>query len=220
MMTPFMLGLMGASMISGRIMQRTGRYKVFPIMGTVVMFVGMLLFATLGVDTPIEQAMVYMVVFGIGLGLTMQTLVIAVQNALPPQDMGLSTSSITFFRSMGGTFGAAVALSVLFGSLRGHIIERAERAGFPPAAMDAIRTVSLDNTGNFDALSGPAKRVILEGFADSMQVVFLTVALVIIPAFIGSLFIRERPLRQLGGLAEQRSVTEEAERRMAETTVV
>jgi EmrB/QacA subfamily drug resistance transporter len=219
-MTPFMAGIMGASMISGRIMQRTGRYKVFPIVGTVVMFVGMLLFATLDVDTPIPQAMVYMVVFGIGLGLTMQTLVIAVQNALPPQDMGLSTSSITFFRSMGGTFGAAVSLAVLFGSLRGHIVDRAQAAHFPAAAIRAIRTVSLDNTGNFDKLPPAAKRVILEGFADSMQVVFVTVAAVTVAAFIGTLFIKERPLRQLGGLAAQRSVTEEGERRMAETTVL
>ena len=220
MMTPFMLGLMGSSMTSGRIMRHTGRYKVFPIVGTAVMFVGMLLFATLTVDTPIPQAMAYMVVMGVGLGLTMQTLVIAVQNALPPQDMGLSTSSITFFRSMGGTFGAAVALAVLFGSLRGHIIDRAQQAHFPAAAIKAIRTVSLDNTGNFDRLPPAAKRVILEGFADSMHVVFLTVACVIVPAFIGSWFIKERPLRQMGGLEAQRSVSEEGERRMAETTVL
>ena len=220
MMTPFMLGLMGASLTCGRIMRHTGRYKIFPNIGTVIMFGGMLLFSTLGVDTPIPQAMVYMVVFGVGLGMTMQTLVIAVQNALPPKDMGLSTSSITFFRSMGGTFGAAVALAVLFGSLRGHILDRAQQAHFPSAALTAIRTVSLDNTGNFKALPAAARRVILEGFADSMHVVFLTVACVIVPAFIGSLFIRERPLRQFGGLEAQRSVSQEGERRMAETTVL
>lgn len=220
MMTPFMLGLMVASMVSGRVLRRTGRYKLFPVVGTVVMFVGMLLFSTLDVDTPLSRVMAFMVVFGVGLGLTMQTLVIAVQNALPPQDMGLSTSSITFFRSMGGTFGAAVSLAVLFGSLRSNIIERAEAAGFAPAAIQAIRTVSLDNTGNFDKLSAPAKRVILEGFSDSMHTVFLTVAFVIVPAFIGALFIKERPLREHGGLAEQRNVTDEAERRMAETTVL
>jgi MFS family permease len=219
MMTPFMAGLMGTSLVIGRIMRKTGRYRVFPIFGTAIMFVGMLLFSTLGVDTPIPQVMAYMVVFGIGLGATMQMLVIAVQNALPPQDMGLSTSSITFFRSMGGTFGAAVSLAVLFGSLRGHIVERAEAAGFPPSALNALRTVSLDNTGNFDKLSAPVKRAILEGFADSMQSVFLIVACVIVPAFIGTLFIKERPLREHGGIASQ-NMADEGERRMAETTVV
>jgi EmrB/QacA subfamily drug resistance transporter len=220
MMTPFMAGLMGASLLTGRIMQHTGRYKVFPIVGTVVMFVGMVMFASLTVDTPIPQAMVYMVVFGAGLGMTMQTLVIAVQNALPPQDMGLSTSSITFFRSMGGTMGAAVSLAVLFGSLRGNIVARAQDAHFPTTALKAIKTVSLDNTGNFNALSAQAKRAVLQGFADSMHTVFVVVACVIVPAFIGSLFIRERPLRQHGGIAAQRSTAEDGERAMAETTIV
>ncbi|MCW2542941.1 MAG: transporter [Frankiales bacterium] len=220
MMTPFMAGLMGASLTTGRIMRHTGRYKVFPIVGTAVMFVGMLLFSTLGVDTPIPQVMTYMVVFGIGLGLTMQTLVIAIQNALPPQDMGLSTSSITFFRSMGGTFGAAVSLAVLFGSLRGHILDRAEAAHFPPLALKAIRTVSLDNTGNFNGLPAQAKRVILQGFADSMHGVFITVACVIVPAFFLTFFITERPLRQHGGLESQAGMSEEGERRMAETAVL
>ena len=220
LMTPFMAGLMGASLVTGRFMQRTGRYKLFPIIGTAVMFVGMLLFSTLTVDTPIPQVMAFMVVFGAGLGLTMQMLVIAVQNALPPQDMGLSTSSITFFRSMGGTLGAAVSLAVLFGSLRGNILDRAQQAHFPAFALKAIKTVSLDNTGNFSKLPGPAKRVILEGFSDSMHAVFITVAIVIVPAFIGTFFIREVPLRTEGGIAAQRTVHEDGDRALAETAVV
>jgi EmrB/QacA subfamily drug resistance transporter len=220
MMTPFMAGLMGASMITGRVMQRTGRYKKFPIAGTFVMFVGMLLLATLTADTPLWQVMAYTVVFGIGLGLTMQMLVIAVQNTLPPQDMGLSTSSITFFRSMGGTLGAAVSLGVLFGSLRGNIIDRAVEAGFPPAAVDALRTVSLDNTDKFTLLPEAAQRAILDGFADSMQTVFITVACVIVPAFIGTFFIREVPLRTQSGLEAQRSAEPEGDRALAETAVL
>jgi EmrB/QacA subfamily drug resistance transporter len=219
-MTAFMAGLMGSSMITGRIMQRTGRYKIFPVVGTAIMFVGMLLFASLGVDTPIPQIMAYMVVMGVGLGLTMQMLVIAVQNALPPQDMGLSTSSVTFFRSMGGTLGAAVSLAVLFGSLRGNILDRAQHAGFPQAALNAIRNVSLDNTENFSKLPQAAQRVVLEGFADSMRTVFLVVAAVVIPAFIGSLFIKEVPLRSEGGLEAQRSAESQGERAMAETAIV
>ncbi len=219
-LTALMAGLMGSSLTVGRIMQRTGRYKIFPIFGTAIMFVGALLFSTLSLTTPIPQVMSYMVVMGIGLGLTMQMLVIAVQNALPPSDMGLSTSSVTFFRSMGGTLGAAVSLGVLFGSVRGNILDRAAEAHFPAAALHAIRTVSLDNTGNFSKLPAAARNVVLSGFADSMDTVFLVVAAACIPAFIGTFFIKEVPLRSQGGLAAQRSATDDGDLAMAETAVV
>ena len=219
-LTAFMAGLMGSSLTVGRVMQRTGRYKIFPIFGTAVMFVGAVLFSTLSLTTPIPQVMGYMVVMGIGLGLTMQMLVIAVQNALPPSDMGLSTSSVTFFRSMGGTLGAAVSLGVLFGSVRSNILDRAAEAHFPAAALQAIRTVSLDNTGNFSTLPAAAKNVVLSGFADSMDTVFLVVAAVCIPAFIGTFFIKEVPLRSQGGLAAQSTTTDDGDRAMAETAVV
>lgn len=219
-LTALMAGLMGSSLTVGRIMQRTGRYKIFPIFGTAIMFVGALLFSTLSLTTPIPQVMSYMVVMGIGLGLTMQMLVIAVQNALPPSDMGLSTSSVTFFRSMGGTLGAAVSLGVLFGSVRGNILDRAAEAHFPAAALHAIRTVSLDNTGNFSKLPVAARNVVLSGFADSMDTVFLVVAAACIPAFIGTFFIKEVPLRSQSGLAAQRSATDDGDLAMAETAVV
>ena len=219
-LTALMAGLMGSSLTVGRIMQRTGRYKIFPIFGTAIMFVGALLFSTLSLTTPIPQVMSYMVVMGIGLGLTMQMLVIAVQNALPPSDMGLSTSSVTFFRSMGGTLGAAVSLGVLFGSVRGNILDRAAEAHFPAAALHVIRTVSLDNTGNFSKLPVAARNVVLSGFADSMDTVFLVVAAACIPAFIGTFFIKEVPLRSQGGLAAQRSATDDGDLAMAETAVV
>jgi EmrB/QacA subfamily drug resistance transporter len=218
MMTPFMAGLMITSLIVGRIMQRTGRYKVFPIIGTAVLFVGMLLFSTLKYDTPIPQAMAYMVVVGIGLGLTMQMLVIAVQNALPPQDMGLSTSSVTFFRSMGGTLGAAVALAVLFGTVLGNIKDRLTEAGLPSAS---VNSTGLDNTTELLAkLPAPIKTIVLEGFADSMHTVFLVVAAVVVPAFIGTFFIKEVPLRTQSGLAAQRSGETDGELAMAESAVV
>ncbi|MGZ6792371.1 MAG: MFS transporter, partial [Mycobacteriales bacterium] len=216
----FMFGLMGSSLVVGRAMQRTGRYKVFPIFGTAVMFVASLLFSTLGYDTPLPKVMGFMVVMGVGLGLTMQMLVIAVQNALPPKDMGLSTSAVTFFRSMGGTLGAAVSLGVLFGTVRGNILDRATEAHFPTAALQAIKTVSLNNTTAFDKLPPQVKRVVLSGFADSMDTVFLVVAAVCIPAFIGTFFIKEVPLRSQGGLAAQRSTTDEGDLALAETAVL
>lgn len=207
-LVPLMVGIILTSGVSGRIMMRTGRYKVFPIVGTAVMTLSMLLFATLEVDTPLWQTMVYMAVMGGGLGLCMQTLVISVQNALPPQDMGVATSSVTFFRSMGGTFGAAMALSILFGSVSSNIASRAAAAGLPQSVIRRFGEVSaLNDTSVIATLPPAVRRVILEGFADSMQTVFLTVAVLLVPAFVLSFLITEVPLRAHGGIAAAEAAT-------------
>jgi EmrB/QacA subfamily drug resistance transporter len=199
---PLMVGIIVTSAVSGRIMMKTGRYKIFPILGTAIMFVSMLMFSTLSVDTPLWQTMTFMAIMGGGLGLSMQTLVISVQNALPPQDMGVATSSVTFFRSMGGTFGVAIALAILFGSLAGNIRDRALAAHLPKAVLDQFQHASALNDTSVIATLPPAiRRVVLEGFADSMDTVFLTVAFLLIPAFILSFFIKEVPLRTQGGIA-------------------
>jgi EmrB/QacA subfamily drug resistance transporter len=225
-MIPFMAGIIASSFTTGRIMSRTGRYKIFPILGTAVMAVAMLLFSTLTVDTPIPRAMLFMVIMGMGLGLSMQTLVISVQNALPPRDMGIATSSVTFFRSMGGTFGVAAALALLFGSLAGNIRDRAVAAGLPPEIIAKFKSAtSLNDTSIIATLPPTVRRVVLEGFADSMHTVFLTTFFLLIPAFILAFFIKEQPLRSMGGLAAQRAEAEAAsvsaeDRAKAETAVL
>jgi hypothetical protein len=161
-----------------------------------------------------------MLVMGIGLGLTMQMLVIAVQNCLPPQDMGLSTSSVTFFRSMGGTLGAAVSLGVLFGTVRDNIHQRVAEAHLGPVDLLSLKNLSLEDTTTLSSLSEPARRVVLSGFADSMHTVFLVVAAVVVPAFIGTFFIREVPLRDESGLEATRTAEDQGERAMAETAIV
>ncbi len=202
LLIPLMVGIIITSAISGKVMSRTGRYKKLPVTGTAVMFVAVLLFATLQVDTPVWQASTYMAVMGAGLGLSMQTLVISVQNALPPRDMGVATSSVTFFRSMGGTFGAAIALAVLFSTLAHNIQDRARAAGLPQAVIDRFGSATaLNDTSVIATLPAPVRRAVLEGFADSMHTVFLTVAVLLVPAFLLSLRIKEIPLRASGGLA-------------------
>ena len=200
-LTPLMLGIFVTSSVSGIFMKRTGRYKPLPIAGTALMFLALVLMSTLGVDTPLWQAMTYMVLMGMGLGLSMQTLVIAVQNALPPADMGVATSSVTFFRSLGGTLGAAVSLAILFGSLAGNIQDRARAAGLPQAVVDRFSSASsLNDSSVIATLPDAVRQVVLQGFADSMQMVFAVVAALLVPAFVLSLLTKEIPLRAHGGM--------------------
>src|SRR5262249_15588608 len=105
---PLMAGLLVAAILSGRAISRLGRYKVFPIAGTAVLVVGMYLLSLLRVGTAPWLASVYMLVVGVGIGLVMQVLVLVVQNDAKPQETGVATSTATFFRSVGGSFGVAI----------------------------------------------------------------------------------------------------------------
>ena len=221
---PLMVGILVTSTLSGAVMSRTGRYKPLPVVGTALMFCALLLMSTLGVDTPIWQVMSYMVLMGAGLGLSMQTLVISVQNALPPKDMGVATSSVTFFRSLGGTLGAAASLAVLFGSLAGNITARAREAGLPQEVIDRFSSASaLDDSSIIATLPDAVRQVVLQGFADSTSDVFLTVAFLLVPAFVLTLLVKEIPLRAEGGLAAAQADADTEERlaaSRAETAVL
>jgi len=130
-MLPMVLGMMIASVASGQLMSRTGRVKVFPIVGVSFMTVTLFFMSRIGADTPMWQLVVLMACFGFGLGNTMQPLTLAVQAAVDPREIGMATASATFFRQMGGTFGVAIFLSLLFNSLADNIAT---------AFADAIKT--------------------------------------------------------------------------------
>jgi EmrB/QacA subfamily drug resistance transporter len=117
LLIPMMVGIMGGSILSGQLTSKTGRYKIFPVIGTAILAVAFFLMLTVTVDTSYLVLDVYFLAIGLGLGLCMQTLLIAVQNTVPARDMGVATSSATFFRQLGGTLGVAVFLSLLFNSL-------------------------------------------------------------------------------------------------------
>ncbi|MGN6688503.1 MAG: MDR family MFS transporter, partial [Actinomycetales bacterium] len=123
LLIPMVVGIMSGSVISGQIIAKTGRYRVFPIVGLALVLVAMVLMHSLSYVTPIWLVDIYAAIFGLGLGFNMQTLVLAIQNAVPPRDMGVATSSATFFRQMGGTLGTAVFLSVLFNGLPSRIAD-------------------------------------------------------------------------------------------------
>ena len=135
---PLMGGLLVTSIGSGILISRWGRYKIFPILGTAIMTVGLFLFSTLGVHTSTLTIAIFMVVLGLGLGGVMQVLVIATQNAVPQSELGVATAGATFFRSIGGSFGTAVFgaifANVLTGNLARYLAGTRLPAGFSGAA--------------------------------------------------------------------------------------
>ncbi|WP_443033938.1 MDR family MFS transporter [Streptomyces sp. CA2R106] len=221
-MLPLMLGMMAASIGTGQATSRTGRYKIFPVIGTALMVVAMLLFHfKVQWDTPLPETMGFMLLMGAGLGLTMQTLVLSVQNAVPPQDMGTATASATFFRQLGGTAGTAIFLSVLFSTVGGKITTALGKAKSHPDFQKAVaahpdalspksaKSVVTDSSflKHLDpALAAPFK----QGFADSMHLVFIIVAGVALLAFLLMLTIKEVPLRRLSGAQARAQAEAEA----------
>ncbi|PKV93212.1 EmrB/QacA subfamily drug resistance transporter [Amycolatopsis echigonensis] len=192
LMLPLMVGIMSASIISGRITSKTGRYKIFPIIGTLLIAAGAFFFAQVKYDTPIWHPLVAALIIGLGLGQCMQTLIIAVQNAGPRKDMGVSTASATFFRQIGGTAGVAVFLTILFNVLPDNIT-KAFGGHLPPGAGSKLGDVS-SNTSVIQTLPEAVRTPILIGFTESITTVFYTAGGVALLATLVLLFMKEIPL--------------------------
>jgi EmrB/QacA subfamily drug resistance transporter len=189
---PLMIGLMAMSIGSGRMITKTGRYKVFPVVGLIVVAVGLGLFSLLGVDTPLPVAGAYMLVLGAGLGMVMQVLVLAVQNAVEHRDLGTATSAATFFRSMGGALGVAVFGALLSDRLGRYIPERLAAAGVEAGAG---RSDLLGTPDAIAALPGPVRDAVLGGFADSLSDLYTIAIPIALVGFVVVLFLPELPLR-------------------------
>jgi EmrB/QacA subfamily drug resistance transporter len=188
-MIPLMGGLLVAAVLSGRAITRFGRYKVFPVVGTAVLVLGMYLLSRLTVDSDLWVASVYMLVVGIGLGLVMQVLVLIVQNDARPQDMGVVTSTATFFRSVGGSFGVA-----LFGAIFASRLS-AELAQLPADAAVKLGDVGAIDPARAKQLPPEVHADFLQIFSDALHGVFLWgMAIAIVPAVL-SWFLKEVPLR-------------------------
>jgi EmrB/QacA subfamily drug resistance transporter len=234
LLLPLTAGIMSGSIFSGQAISRTGRYKRFPVIGSVLLVFAMLALAQVGVDTPLGYTMAVAAVFGIGLGFNMQPLVLAVQNAVPPQDMGVATSSATFFRQMGGTLGTAVFLSILFSTVGQKIIEAFQSAAGTPsfqAALTDPKVLSdpasaqvagaitsgsglpkgaLDDTSFLSTIDDRLARPFLEGFSSSMDLVFYTAAVVLALAFVVVLFLPEEKLRSVSGIQARQQQEQQA----------
>jgi EmrB/QacA subfamily drug resistance transporter len=207
-MIPFVFGIMSGSIISGQLIARTGRYRIFPIIGSSLMVISLALFATIGADTPLWRTMLIMVVMGLGLGGNMQPMITAVQNAVSPREIGVATSSVAFFRSMGGTLGTAIFLSVLFNVLPGKISSAFATAEASPEFRQALaadpsqaQTLqqatgggALSDTSFLSKLSDVVAHPFKEGFSDGIQVVFLLALAVMIVGLVVVFFLPEIPL--------------------------
>jgi EmrB/QacA subfamily drug resistance transporter len=186
LLLPLMLGLLTASSGSGQIISRTGRYKVFPLIGTALGTVAMGLLATMGPDTSGATVTVYMVLLGAGIGFTLQTLILAVQNAVGPGDIGVATSSATFFRSMGGSLGVA-----LFGALFNARLSA--NLGTTTTVGEGVSSSTL---GALEGLPAAQRAFVEEGFADAITTVFLYGVPLLAVGFLVAWLLREVPLRQ------------------------
>ncbi|HEY5230382.1 MAG TPA: MDR family MFS transporter [Galbitalea sp.] len=145
---PMILGLMISSIASGQLISRTGRYKIFPILGTAFMALGFLVFTTIKADTNYWILAGGMLLVGLGLGQMMQTLTIASQNAVGPRDIGVATSSSTFFRQVGGTLGVAVIFSVVFSVIGGTIKTAFSNTATLRAGLDAALNPAIAGAHN------------------------------------------------------------------------
>ena len=206
---PLVLGIMAGSVISGQTISRTGRYKIFPIVGTGLMVVGLYLFSLIGADTPLWKTALIMPIVGLGLGGNMQPIILAIQNAVSPREIGVATSSVTFFRQMGGTLGTAVFLSVLLSTLPGRIADAFNSVrgtpGFQAALAahpDQAATLQAAGSGNADLndtsfisrLAPVIAHPFKVGFSDSMSTVFLMGAAIMVVGFVVVLLLPEIPL--------------------------
>ena len=201
-MVPLMVGLLSASILSGRAITRIGRYRPFPIAGTAVLVVGMFLLSLLGVDTPPWVASAYMLVIGIGLGLVMQVLVLVVQNDVRPQEIGVATASATFFRGVGGAFGVA-----LFGTIFASRLSD-QLATLPRRVTAHLGSGVQLNPTQIDQLPSTVHDEVLHAFAHSLSGVFLFgTALALVP-FVLSWFLKEVPLRTTIGRAAEEAPPE------------
>ncbi|MFE3059044.1 MFS transporter [Nocardia sp. NPDC059239] len=195
-MLPLVLGIMLGAQLSGLITKFTGRYKVLPILGSLVIGAGSVLFALVQYDSPLWQPLLYCGIIGFGLGGCMQTLIIAAQNAGPRSDMGVSTASATFFRQMGGTLGVAVFLTILFNLLPRKIL--AAFGGQLPPGFDAGQLGRIQsNTSGIAALPDQLRVPILTGFTHAMGGVFVVAAAVAVVAAFVLMFMKEIPLQDV-----------------------
>ena len=186
---PLMAGLLLTSIVGGQIVSRTGKYRIFPIVGTAIMTVGLFLLSRLAPQTSTLQAALFMFITGLGIGLVMQVLVVAVQNAVDYQDLGVATSGNALFRNVGSSVGVAVIGAIFASELSSRL-----RSAFPHATAGQTNTSHL-STSTLDKLPPAVHAIYLDAYAASLDKAFKVAAFVSIVAFVASWFIKQLPMR-------------------------
>ncbi|MET7818203.1 MFS transporter [Micromonospora zamorensis] len=191
MTLPMILGLLVSSTLSGRIITRTGRWKRFLVIGTALLTAGFALMGTLRADTSFTLLSVYMALVGIGLGMTMQNLVLAVQNTVGTHELGVASSTVAFFRSLGGAIGVSVLGAVLAHKVTGYTAEGLGRLGIAASGSGSGGVLPDVHT-----LPGPIRAVVESAYGHGAGDIFLAAAPFALIALIAVSFIKEVPLRQ------------------------
>jgi MFS family permease len=192
-MVPIMALVLTMSVWSGRRISHTGRYRAYPIAGTIIMTTGIYLLSRLGISTPYWQAAIYMALVGAGLGLTMQVMVLAVQNAVGYSQLGTATSAATFFRSIGGSIGVAVFGAIFTNRLIAALPANLRASGaaathFTPQQLKALKT---NNVQDYNAY--------LQAFGHALHILFLAAVPFSAAGIVLALLLREVPLRRTTG---------------------
>ncbi|MGW3337907.1 MFS transporter [Streptomyces sp. NPDC001009] len=189
LMLPMMAGIVGASIIGGQLISRTGRYKVYPLLGAALAALGMWLLSRLEVDTSRLTYSIWMAVLGTGIGLVMPVLVLAVQNSVRPADLGTATSANNYFRQIGGSVGAAI-----FGTLFADRLTDALREDLPPNASAALPDPEAITPQLVHALPPALRDAYIHAYADAMPRIFLYLVPVLVLGLIIAFFLKEKPL--------------------------
>jgi EmrB/QacA subfamily drug resistance transporter len=198
LMLPMMVGLIGTSILSGIAITRTGRYRLFPILGTLITAAAMVAMTTLAADTPIWLICVYLFVFGAGLGLIMQVVVLVSQNSVGPAMIGTATSTNNYFREVGAALGTAVFGTIFTTRLTDNLKDVFTSAG--ASASDAANSTSTLDPQALNALPHALHNGVVTAYADALAPVFWYLLPFIGIAFVLSLFLKQIPLSDVAGL--------------------
>ncbi|MEI4270261.1 MDR family MFS transporter [Klenkia sp. LSe6-5] len=217
-MIPLVLGIMTGAMSSGIAIGKSGKYKKFPLIGLVLMIGALIsLSFVVGADTNYWIMVPFMVAMGVGLGFNFQPIILAVQNAVSPREIGVATSSVTFFRQMGGTLGTAIFLSVLFSSLPTNIgnayADAQSSAAFQQAAQanpEQLQQLQgagtdLSDTSFIQRIDPALALPFKDGFATSIDFVFLLAAAALVVGFVVLFWLPQVALRNQSGVQARQS---------------
>jgi EmrB/QacA subfamily drug resistance transporter len=193
LMLPLVVGILGTSIVVGRLISKLGRYRPFPIIGNIVLALGIWLFSHLALNTSEWLLGLWMLVIGMGLGMFMQVTTLAIQNAVNPKDLGVATSTATFFRSTGSSLGAALFGAVLTNRLAVHLSQLLPKGA---SASSSLKVGDIQSGAtNVHSLPPSISHDILQAFVYSFHDMFLLALPIVGAGFIVALCLREKPLR-------------------------